>query len=268
MKKTIGLLAIMLIALFLGGCTLNNKDKDNINYNNSDNQEDVTEIQNEDNENDEEEKALIEARDEALRVSLENNSKQAAYAAMSLSANAKSLNIVSRESQAKYSLNEILNGVPTFVVGTSNKIEGQIMVDDTVTPAKIKIGDISLDATSFKSDKDLRDKNLINLMLRSNLEENRYIVFKTTEVRGVPETLVKDQSFPIEIIGNLAISGNVKPVTFTGNATWKADNTLAGSVSTDLAYEDFGLYIPDLPFLSNVDKIVKLDINLKTESNK
>jgi len=28
MKKTIGLLAIMLIALFLGGCTLNNKDKE------------------------------------------------------------------------------------------------------------------------------------------------------------------------------------------------------------------------------------------------
>ncbi|MFA5184761.1 MAG: YceI family protein [Patescibacteria group bacterium] len=177
-------------------------------------------------------------------------------------ADTKTLGIVAAESQAKFSLNEVLKGVPTLVVGTSSQLSGMITVK-TSQPAAINIGAIQLDATSLVTDNALRNKNIIELILKSNEPQNRYIVFQPTNISGVPETLTPGQSFPVTIEGNMTISGNTQPTTFTGAITWQSDGTLTGTATTDLTYANFGLAIPDFPFFSDVDKVTKLEINLK-----
>lgn len=171
------------------------------------------------------------------------------------------LNIVASKSQATYSLNEVLVGVPTHVVGTSNQISGQIIFDSTTKPASVTIGDILIDATSFKTDKDRRDEHVIKSIFKSDQIENKFIIFHTTSIVGIPETLTAGQNFPVEIIGDLTISGVTKPATFTGAVTWENDGSVTGSASTSLAYANFGLEVPNLSFLANVDKIVELNIS-------
>lgn len=234
MKKTIGLLAVMAATVFLGGCTLGSGNKDNINYNSTPSEERV--------------EANAGVNDE-----------------VAVSTNAKALNIVAADSEAKYSLNEVLSGVPTLVVGTSRQLSGQIMVDTSVKPAVVTISDIQLDATSFTTDKPMRDKNVISLILRSDKPENKFIVFHPTNITGVPETLTADQSFPVTITGDLTISGITKPAIFNGQLTLKSDGSVTGTASTDLTYANFGLVIPNFPFLANVDQVVKLEVNLNAK---
>ncbi len=251
MRKQVGVLAVLAATLFVGGCTLGSANKDNINYNSPAG----------------EEQAELKTNDELVAAVTPENSANPPIDSnlASVSANAKILNIVSEDSEAKYSLNELLSGVPTFVVGTSHQLNGQIAVDAVSQPATIKIGDIKLDATSFTTDKPLRDKNVISMVLKSDKPENQFIVFRTTSITGVPETLTVDKSFPVKITGDLTISGVTKPTTFDGNVTWKSDGSLAGSASTNLSYANFGLVIPDLPFLANVDEVVKLELNLSAK---
>ncbi|MFA5155257.1 MAG: YceI family protein [Patescibacteria group bacterium] len=173
----------------------------------------------------------------------------------------KVLSIIPEQSKAQYSMNELLRGTPTLVVGSTSQLAGEIGVK-TDRPAAIKIGEIKLDAASFVTDIAARDKNVVELIFKANEPQNKYIVFQPTQVSGVPEILTPDQGFPVRIEGNLTISGTTRPVTFVGGITWRQDGSLVGSATTDLTYGDFGLKIPDFPFLSNVDQVVKLEIDL------
>jgi polyisoprenoid-binding protein YceI len=255
MKKPLGFLALMVVTIFVGGCTLNPAAKDDINYSSSLNEESA-EVDAD---------AQVEGTVNANTNNANTNIEANANVAGTLSANAKVLNVMAADSEAKYSLNEVLSGVPTLVVGTSKQLSGQITVDTSVKPAIVSIGEIRLDATSFKTDKAMRDNNVIKLILKSDEPENKFIVFQSAKVSGVPETLTPDQSFPVEITGNLTISGVMKPTTFKGTMTWKSDGTLTGTASTDLTYANFGLVIPNLPFLANVDEVVKLEVNLSAK---
>lgn len=173
----------------------------------------------------------------------------------------KNLSIVSAESKAEFSLNEVLRGVPTLVVGTSSEITGNITVH-TASPAKIEIGEIKLDARTLVTDNPMRNNNIENLILKSNEPQNQFIVFEPTSVTGVPNVLISKQEFPVKILGDLTISGVTKPMTFDGKVTYSDDGILVGSASTDLTYENFGLTLPNFPFFSNVDKVAKLNISL------
>jgi polyisoprenoid-binding protein YceI len=158
-------------------------------------------------------------------------------------------------------MNEFLKGVSTFVVGTSTQLTGNITVD-TAKPAQIKIGAIKLDATSLITDNAMRNKNIVNLIFKSNQPQNQFIVFQPTKVSGVPTVLTPGQSFPVKIIGDLTISGTTKPATFTGTINWRGDGTVVGTATTEVTYANFGLVIPNFPFLSNIDKVAKLEVDV------
>jgi polyisoprenoid-binding protein YceI len=254
MKRSIGLLAVLAATLFVGGCTLGSGGKDGINYNNAPVNEEQAEV-----------KANINDEAMVTNTPVDSANSPTDSNLVGLSANAKILNIVTESSEAKYSLNEVLSGAPTFVGGTRHKLSGQIAVDAVSKPATVTIGDIKLDATSFTTDKAMRDNNVIKLILKSDKPENQFIVFHPTSITGVPEALTAEKSFPVKIMGDLTISGITKPATFDGNITWKSDGSLSGSASTDLTYANFGLEIPNFSFLANVDKIVKLEVNLSAK---
>jgi polyisoprenoid-binding protein YceI len=238
MKKTLSLSILIISILFVGGCSLSPNKQNN-------------------------------PSPRVSKVKDTSNASNTANVNSAVEANATSseLNNLSSESSAEFSLNELLRGVPTFVVGTNDQITGKIKVSPT-EPAKIDIGEIKLDARTFITDNPMRNKNITELILKSNEPQNQFIVFKTTGISGVPKVLTSGETFPVKITGDLTISGKTKPTTFDGTITWKDDGTLRGLAETSLTYADFGVSLPDFNFFSNVDKAVKLKINIKANTNK
>ena len=232
MKKTLSLSIFMLSILFVGGCSLSANKQNN----------------------------------SAPGTSKTDNAVNLNSGAKDNTVYSESNNL-SSESSAEFSLNELLRGVPTFVVGTNNQITGKIKVSPT-EPAKIDIGEIKLDASAFVTDNPMRNKNIATLILKSNEPQNQFIVFKTTDISGVPKALTSGETFPVKISGDLTIAGKTKPTTFEGTINWKDDGTLIGLAETSLTYADFGVALPDFNFFSNVDKTVKLKINIKADVNK
>jgi polyisoprenoid-binding protein YceI len=172
--------------------------------------------------------------------------------------NQKTMTVVSAESQATYEIDEVLRGTPTHVVGTSRDITGSIVFDTTTN--KVQIAEVKLDASTLKTDIAMRDGNVKKLVLKSDQSANQFITFKTTAIEG--ESLEVQKEFPVKVTGDLTISGVTKSIIFNGMARLGLDNSLTVKASTDLTYGDFGVAVPDLPFLANVSKTVKLTVDL------
>jgi polyisoprenoid-binding protein YceI len=173
----------------------------------------------------------------------------------------KVLSIVSNQSKAEFSLNEVLNGKPTLVVGTTNQIGGEIKIKSTA-PVAMTIGEVKVDARTLKTDNENRNGALVRLILKSEDKGNEYISFKTKTVTGLPETIETGKEFAYTINGDLTIRGVTKPVSFNAKSILNKDGSLTGSATSMVTYGDFGISVPNLSFLANVDKTVKLSLSL------
>ncbi len=178
-----------------------------------------------------------------------------------LNENGKLLNIDSSKSQAEFSLNEVLRGVPTLVVGTTSQLAGDIVIESE-NPFKIKIGEIKINAKTFKTDNTQRNGALGRMILKSEDPANEFIVFTPKEILELPEQIEKNKEFSFKINGDLLIKGVTKPVVFNAKATQNDDDSWTAVADTNVAYADFGISVPNLPFLANVDKVVNLKISL------
>jgi len=169
------------------------------------------------------------------------------------------LDVVSLESKATYEIDEVLNGVPTHVVGTSSALSGKVMFNKDTK--KIEGGEISLDATSLKTDKSLRDENVKKMVLKIDEAGKDVITFTISKFEGAPEASLGEE-VQVKVLGDLKVSGVTKPVTFDGKAKMGESGDLSVTASTVLTYEDFGIAVPDLPFLKDVSKNVKLSVSI------
>ncbi len=174
--------------------------------------------------------------------------------------------LVSEESEAEYSINEVLRGVPTLVIGKSQSISGNVLIND-VNNIEIVGGEIKIDAKSFKTAISTRDNNVANLILKANEEGNEFIVFKPASISGLEGDLVFNEDLPVEIIGNLTIAGVTQTMTFVGTINWSDENSFSGLITSDLTYANFGLVLPDFDFFTDVDEVAKLKTNFKVTTN-
>lgn len=175
--------------------------------------------------------------------------------------NTKTLRIIGTESQATFTLKETLSGKDVTVVGVTNNISGDVQLK-TTNPAKLTIGTIKIDARTLKTDNERRNGAIARMILNSDQQGNEYITFTATDVRGIPTTIETGKQFSYTIAGNLTIRGITKPTTFNATSTLNADGSLSGTANTTVTYGDFGISVPDLSFLANVDKSTTLSISL------
>lgn len=167
-------------------------------------------------------------------------------------------NIVSSQSKASFSLNELLRGSPKLVVGVTNTLKGEISV--TFSPANVSLGDISINARSLKTDSEKRDGAISRLILHSDKPENEFITFSSAVVTGLPSKIKKDQKFNFTATGDIKINGITKKVSFTGNGVVSSTNVFTGNATAMINHSDFNIKIPDFDFLANVDTKSKIDI--------
>lgn len=169
--------------------------------------------------------------------------------------------IVGEESEVRFVLDEVLNGADTTVVGATNAVEGQMVVD-YANPAGSTVQNVRVDLSTLRTDNSFRNRAIHDFILRTGNEDLRYADFTATGVSGLPEMVTVGQSFEFQLTGDLTINSVTQQVTFDATATPVSDSRLEGTASLTVPYSDFGVNIPRLPEqVASVEDNVTLEID-------
>jgi polyisoprenoid-binding protein YceI len=162
------------------------------------------------------------------------------------------------QSTARFTLTEVLRGEPKTVVGETDQVAGQIAVDPS-SPDDAQVGTILINARTLATDDSQRNRMIQNFILSTN--DYEYVSFTPTSVLGLPQTATLGTPYTFQINGQLSLKGVTRDVTFNATVTPVSDDQLQGTATTTIQRNDWGLTIPDVPFVANVSDQVQLDLN-------
>jgi polyisoprenoid-binding protein YceI len=165
--------------------------------------------------------------------------------------------IDSSASEATFTTHEVLFGQPNTVVGKTNAVTGEVLVN-TQDPSKSRLGQIQVDLTTLVTDNDLRNNTIQHRILETSQPGNQYATFTATSVTGIPSTVAVGQTVQFSVAGNLTIHGVTRTATFAVTLTPKTSTQIAGTAQTTVRYADFGIAIPNVPSVGSVSNTVQL----------
>lgn len=163
------------------------------------------------------------------------------------------------ESQATFTLEEDLIGVRTTVIGRTTQVGGDIVINFD-NPSVSEIGTIRINARSFATDQEMRNRTIRNFILQSSQDEFEFIDFVPAEIIGLPESVEIGESYSFDISGDLTIVGESNPVTFNATVTINSETEISGTASSNIMYADWGISIPNASGVANVTEDVDLEI--------
>jgi polyisoprenoid-binding protein YceI len=168
------------------------------------------------------------------------------------------LQIVQDESEARFELDEILKGSPKHVVGTTNQVAGEILIniDD---PSAVRVGTIQVNARTLSTDNSFRNRAIANSILETGTYE--FITFTPTEIVGFPESPVLGETISFQIIGDLTVRDVTNEVVFDVTATPVSDSRLEASATATIMRGDYGLTIPSVAQVADVSEEVILTLD-------
>src|SRR5258706_7214677 len=144
-------------------------------------------------------------------------------------------------SQVTFTLTEERMGKPATVVGKTNQVAGDIVIDAS-QPANTKLGTIRIDARTLATDSSMRDRMIRSTILASSQNAYEFITFAPTALTGLPDKVTAGQSYTFKVTGDLTVRDVTKPVTFDVTATLAADGTtLNGTATTTVQRATFNL---------------------------
>ncbi len=169
-------------------------------------------------------------------------------------------NIVPEESEVRFEIDDVLSGQAETVVGRTNEVAGQINVnfDD---PAQTQLGTIVVNVRTLVTDNDLRNSVIRGEILLSAQDEFEFGQFEPTLITSLPEQVTMGEPFTFQITGNLALRGISNEVTFDTTVTPVSETRLEGTASAVVQREQYGMEIPNIPFVANVEEEVELYID-------
>ena len=168
--------------------------------------------------------------------------------------------IIPESSKASFSIFEMLRGKPVTVIGTTSEVTGTFEVDRTDL-SKASIGEIRVNARTFKTDDEKRDNATRRMILKTEDDANEFIVFKPITITTDKQSIDLNSEFTFRITGDLTISGTTKSATWEGVGKFTSDTDLSATVKTTVKRSDYSLVIPDFPFLADVADEVPLQID-------
>jgi polyisoprenoid-binding protein YceI len=169
------------------------------------------------------------------------------------------------ESLAEYSIYELLNGADKTVVGTTNQVAGDILVNLN-DPLQSEIGEIVINARAFATDEDRRDNAVARFVLQSEEDANEFITFQPISISGLPDSVSVGDTLTFEVTGDLAVAGVTNTVIFTVTATLESEARLVGNAETIIRRADYNLTIPDVPMVANVGEEVTLKFSFVADA--
>ncbi len=164
------------------------------------------------------------------------------------------------QSTAEFNIDEDLRGERVTVVGTTNQVAGDISID-SANPANSEIGQILINARDLQTDDSGRNRALRNFILQSAEDQYEFIRFDPNTISGMPASVAVGDTIEFQITGDLTIKDATQEATFDVTVTPNSETEIEGTAQTTVAYADYGLTIPDVPFVANVADDVTLIFN-------
>lgn len=161
------------------------------------------------------------------------------------------------QSEASFTIYELLRGSPKNVVGTTNQVAGEVAVDVSDL-STAQVGEVLINARTLGTDDDRRNGAIRNRILFTDQYE--YISFRPTQVSGLSGSAVPGQTYTFQITGDLTIRDVTRPVTFDVAVTGESPEHLVGSAKATIRRADYGINVPNVPFVANVGEDVALEI--------
>ncbi len=149
--------------------------------------------------------------------------------------------IVPAESVVSYGVGETFAGrTYNYAIGVTSEVQGEMLLDPT-NPSASQIGPITIAIVTFQSDNFLRDERIQNEFLESATYP--LAVFTPTELRGLPNRYVPEETLTFEMVGELNVRET--SVTTTFQVTARLENgKLLGTAMTRVLMTDFGFTPP------------------------
>lgn len=164
----------------------------------------------------------------------------------------------SERSEARFIIEETLAGAHTVVTGVTSAVEGRLFTH----PARVaatRIDPIVIDAATFATDSNMRNRAIRNFVLYTNLYPE--IVFTPSALAGAPETVAIGEEFALAVTGALQLLDTVKDVTVPVTAVFRSATELAGSGSVTVVLEDYGVTVPMPPRVTWVADEIALELD-------
>lgn len=162
------------------------------------------------------------------------------------------------ESRVSYTIEEVLNGANKTVIGTTSEVAGDILLNLSDL-SQTQIGDIHINARTFATDDERRDNTVARAVLQSEAYE--FITFQPTLISGLPDSVSVGDSLAFQVTGDLTIAGVTREITFDVSAALESDERLVGQATVAVAYAEFNITIPDVPFVASVADTVTLTLD-------
>lgn len=169
-------------------------------------------------------------------------------------------------SKATFTIDEVLFGKPNTVVGATNQVAGQILVN-AKDPSKSQVGEIKIDVSTLVTDNDLRNRTLQGRILETDMPANQYATFVAKSITGLPESIAVGQQVSFKITGDLTIHQVTKTVTFDATVTVVSEKQITGTASTTVKYSDFNIEVPDVPSVTGLGDTVKLALEFTANAS-
>ena len=164
-----------------------------------------------------------------------------------------------RDSRATFTLMETLQGTRTTVIGGTNDVAGDVIIDFE-NPLQSQVGTIRINARTLVTSEEMRNRALRAEILQSSRNEFEFIEFVPTELNGLPESVTVGETYSFEIVGNLTIINTTNPVTFVTTVTMDSEDAISGTATTTVLYADWGISVPDAVGVADVTDDVTLAI--------
>jgi polyisoprenoid-binding protein YceI len=159
-------------------------------------------------------------------------------------------------SEARFLIDEVLQGAPKEVVGVTKQVAGQIAVNPA-NPSATQVGTILINARTFATDSTQRDRAIQNVILTTNQYE--YVTFKPARVEGLTAASA-DQPVSFRMYGDLTIRDVTREVSFDVTLTAAGEDRLEGRATASINYADWGIAIPKVPMVASVADVVELEL--------
>jgi polyisoprenoid-binding protein YceI len=183
-----------------------------------------------------------------------------------VSGGAATYTIVPEESEARFIVQEVLNGNDTTVTGVTSDVTGQITVD-TAQPSAAQISTVEVDLSGLATDNNFRNRAIHDAILQTGNPDYQFATFTATSISGMPDTVSIGTPVEFQLTGDLTIHGVTQETTFDVTATPVSETRIEGLASTTVAYSDFDVNILRLPpQVASVEESVILELDFVATS--
>lgn len=169
------------------------------------------------------------------------------------------------ESEALFRIDEVLLGDPKTVVGTTNQIAGEMLIDWD-DPANSQVGLIRVNVRTLSTDNEFRNRALRGQILEVDQDEFEYAEFIPLELLQLPSSITVGELAEFQIRGNLTVHGVTHEVIFDATLVIVSENRIEGNAQTTVSYRDFDMTIPEAPGVADVSDQLELEIRFVAQN--